>query len=244
VTPCYHPPVPRRCRPVPLLAALLVLLTGATAIAARAAEPQLADRVLAAVDGDPVLSSDVERTIALGLVDRREGETDRALRRRVLDGLVEQRLRVHEVERYGFGQVPVELIAEQVAAIRERFPSQEAFRQRLAALGMTMEGLEQLVAQQLQVLTYVDELLGARVFVGLEEIEAHYHRVLVPQLQRGGQAIPPLDEVREQIREVLRQERLNQELTSWTTDLRRRADVVEYFDRPERPLPPKVGQRP
>jgi hypothetical protein len=220
------------------------LLPGAAGSAARAAEPQLADRVIAVVDGDPVLDSDVGRAIELGLVERRDGETDRALRRRVLDGLVEQRLRVHEVERYGFGQVPVELIAEHVAAIRGRFPSEEVFRQRLSTLGMTLEGLEQLVAQQLQVLVYVDELLGARVFVGLEEIEAHYHRVLVPQLQRSGQAVPPLDDVREQIREVLRQERVNQELASWTTELRRRADVQDYFERPDRPLPPPVAQRP
>ena len=109
---------------------------------------------------------------------------------------------------------------------------------------MTGEGLEQLVAQQLQVLIYVDELLGARVFVGLEEIEAHYQRVLAPELRRTGQPVPPLDDVREQIREVLREQRLNEELAGWTAELRRKADVQDYFDRPDRPLPPKVGQRP
>jgi hypothetical protein len=211
---------------------------------APAAAAQLADRIVAVVDGDPVLDSDLERAIALGLVARQPGESEAQLRRRVLDGVIAQRLRVHAVERFGFEQVPVERIAEQVAAIRARFPSEQEFQRRLRQLGMPLEGLEQLVAQQLQVLVYVDELLGARVFVGLEEIEAHYERVLAPQLRRTGQPVPPLDEVREQIREVLRQERLNQELERWTAELRRQADVQDFLDAPRRELPPVAAQRP
>jgi len=227
---------------------IVVALACAIAPAPAGAAPRLADRIVAVVDGDPILQSDVERTLALGLVERRAGETPQQLRRRVLDGLVEQRLRVHEVERYGFDQVPVEMIAEQIDAIRARFPSEEAFRRGLADLGLQLAGLEQLVAQQLQVMVYVDELLGARVFVGVEEIEAHYERVLAPRLRREGEPVPPIEEVREEIREVLRQERLNEELARWTAELRREADVRDHLDAPvdvtQRPLPPKVGERP
>ena len=229
---------------LPAVLALACAIAPATAGAA----PRLADRIVAVVNGDPILQSDVERTLALGLVERRAGETPQQLHRRVLDGLIEQRLRVHEVERYGFEQVPVEMIAEQIDAIRARFPSEEAFRRRLADLGLQLAGLEQLVAQQLQVMVYVDELLGARVFVGVEEIEAHYERVLAPRLRRESEPVPPIEEVREEIREVLRQERLNEELARWTAELRREADVRDHLDAPvdvtQRPLPPKVGERP
>jgi peptidyl-prolyl cis-trans isomerase SurA len=226
----------------------VLALACAIAPAPAGAAPRLADRIVAVVNGDPILQSDVERTLALGLVERRADETPQQLRRRVLDGLVEQRLRVHEVERYGFEQVPVEMIAEQIDAIRARFPSEEAFRRRLADLGLQLAGLEQLVAQQLQVMVYVDELLGARVFVGVEEIEAHYERVLAPRLRREGRPVPPIEEVREEIREVLRQERLNEELARWTAELRREADVRDHLDAPvdvtQRPLPAKFGERP
>ncbi len=225
-----------------------LLLVAASAGAAATPPPAasgatLRDRTLAVVDGDPILDSDVDRALALAAPPRAAGETDTDVRRRVLDGLIEERLRVHEVERYGFEQVPVELIAKQVDAIRARFPSEEAFRRRLQSLGMQLDGLQQLVAQQLQVMVYVDELLGARVFVGLEEIEAYYQQTLTPQLSAAGKPVPPLDEVREQIREVLRQQRLNDELQRWTAELRRRADVQDFFDRPQRPLPPKLGEK-
>jgi len=37
--------------------------------------------------------------------------------------------------------------------------------------------------------------------------------------------------VREKIREVLREQRLNEEIERWTEELRREADIEDYFDR-------------
>ena len=54
--------------------------------------------------------------------------------------------------------------------------------------------------------------------------------------------IPPVREVREAIRQVLREELLNEEIERWTDELRRDADVVDYFDREQRDLPPVVHQ--
>jgi hypothetical protein len=228
-----------------LLSSLSVVGPLLLAITPASAQPAatLRDRIVAVVDGDPLLQSDIDRALAFTAAEQGATAPGGERRRQVLDALIEERLRIHEVARYGFEQVPVDLIAKHVAAVRGRYPTEEAFRGRLQELGMTVEALEQLVAQQLQVLVYVDELLGARVFVGLEEIQAYYDQTLVPQLQAAGKPVPPLDDVREQIREVLRQQRLNEELTRWTADLRRRADVEDYFDRPQRTLPPKAGSK-
>jgi hypothetical protein len=90
------------------------------------------------------------------------------------------------------------------------------------------------------VLIYVEERLGARVFVGLEEIQHYYDEVLVPQLRKDSEPIPPIREVREPIRQVLREALLNEELERWTVELRRGADVIDYFDQERRDLPPIV----
>jgi hypothetical protein len=218
------------------LAALLVFLPLLQPLAT-AAQPKLADRILAVVDEDPVLASDVERAIGLGLAERQPGEDDRALRRRVLDELIEQRLRFHEVDRYGFTEVPVSEIEARFAEIRGRFASPAAFRARLAELGMDEDGVRNLVARQLMVLTYVEERLGVRVFVGLDEIRSYHESTLVPEMRRQGKAAPPLEEVRESIRAVLKEQRLNEELERWTEELRRQADVIDHFDSVHEQLP-------
>lgn len=226
--------------------ALLALLLSLPCLAA-GAQPApvqknvLQDRVLAVVDEDPILASDVDRVIKLGLIKPNAGEADAAFRRRVLDALVEERLRFHEIDRYGFEQVPVEEIEAQVARIRQNFPDDAAFRQALADVGLDVKSLRQLVARQLLVLAYVDERLGARVFVSLDDISRHYRNVLTPQMQRQGQSPPPLEDVRENIREVLKQQKLNQELENWTEDLRQEADIVIHgASAGEKPLPPVV----
>jgi peptidyl-prolyl cis-trans isomerase SurA len=214
----------------------------ATAPPAASAPATLRDRVLAVVDEDPILASDVERAIRLGLEQPRPGETDERFRRRVLDALIDQRLQFHEIDRFNFEQVPVDEIQKRVADIRSRFPDEAAFQKALKEVGLDAKALRQLVARQLLVLTYVDERLGARVFVGPDELNRYYREVLTPEMQKRGQQPPPLEDVREDIRETLKQQKMTQEMAKWTQELRTKADVAIYSlaQQANRPLPPVV----
>jgi len=229
-----------------LLFALAIAMPAPPAVAAQAPQnasaqtPELKDRVMAVVDEDPILASELERVIALGLVQPREGEGDVQFRRRILTGLIEERLRFHEIDRFGFEQVPVDMIERNVAQIRARFPNEEAYRKTLRDLRLSQQALRQLVARQLMVFTHVEEQLGPRVFVSLDDITAYHRNVLTPEMQKSGQRVPPLDEVRDQIRAVLKEQRLNEELAKWTEELRRAADIHVYFDKPADQLPPVV----
>jgi parvulin-like peptidyl-prolyl isomerase len=197
-------------------------------------EHQLRDRVVAVVDDEAVLWSEIEAVVALGLVPATRSRAD------VLDGLIEQRLRFQAAERFGPVQVSVERVEEQVAEIAARFESPEAFQRRLEASGFTEAELRQLVVRQLMVLNYVDEQLGARVFVSLDDIRTYFDEQLVPRLERTGDPVPPLDTVREDIRGVLKEERLNEEIERWTSELRLEADVQIFLDEEGEELPPLV----
>jgi len=226
---------------MPLLLIFALAIPSAAQSPAPAAQNVLQDRVLAVVDEDPILASDLARVIKLGLLQPNAGEADAQFRRRALDGLIEQRLQFHEIDRFGFEQVPVDEIAKQVAQIRSRFPDDASFQKALREVGLDPKKLNQLVARQLLVLTYVDERLGPRVFVSLDEINRYYRTVLVPEVQRQGKQAPPIEDVREDIREVLKQQKLTSEMEKWAQELRDKADVVVYPDPAAgAPLPPVV----
>lgn len=199
----------------------------------------LVDRVVAVVDEASILLSEIQDLIGLGLVERRPGESDAELIERVVDAVIEQRLRFLAVDRSGFERVPVAEIEERVAALEASFPSPEVYRRRLEELGMTAAEVRQLFARQIAVLAFVEERLGARVFVGLDDIRAYYRETLVPELEARGEPVPPLDEVREAIRAVLHEQRLAEEIERWTEELRREADVIVFPEPPEA-LPPLV----
>jgi len=222
------------------LAALCCLAPRPPLAAATEAPLELVDRIVSVVDDDPILLSEVERAIALGQVTTAAGDDARKTRRRALDQLIEQRLRYHEIERYGFETVSVQQVEAQVEQIRSRFAAPEEFARVLAALGLDEKGLRQLVARQLITLSYVEQRLGSRVFIGLEEISRYYDETFKPQLAQRGQPVPPLDDVREQIRGVLKEQRLNEEIGRWTAELRRQADVIDFLDREPAVPPGKV----
>lgn len=200
----------------------------------------LRDRIVALVDEDPILESEIDRAIVLGLYQANPGESQDAFRRRVLDALVNDRLRLHQIDRFGFVQVPIEEVQKNMAEIRNRFATEEEFQLALQQVGLSQRALRQLVVRQLMVLTFVEERLGPRVFVSLEDINDYYRKVLTPEMQRQGQPVPPIDQVREDIRLVLKEQKLTRELAAWTKELRNAADVNLYLDRPAGPLPPVI----
>jgi hypothetical protein len=207
----------------------VVLFLGVLPLAAAAAQEAVAiDRILAVVDEDPILVSEVDQVIGLGLFERQPEEPEEEFRSRVLTRLIEQRLRFHEIDRFGFSELPIGEVERQFAEFRESFGSAEEFAERLAELGLGETALKQLVAQQLMVVTYIEERLGPRVFVGMEDITAYYDEVLAAEMAAAGQPLPPIQEVREQIRDVLKQKRLNDEIERWTEELRQKADIEDY----------------
>lgn len=200
------------------------------------------DRIVAVVDDDPIFASDLERLITLGLVEREPDETDFELQRRVLDGLIDQRLHLHIVERYDFGPLPTAEIDRQVEALRRQSTHAGGLDAQLDALGMSEQTLRLLLGRQLQVLVYVEERLGPKVFVDPEEIRTYYHSTLTPAMVEQGVAVVPFDQVAEDIRSLLREERLNNEIDRWTQELRLEAEIIDLLDRAPRPLPPVVDR--
>ncbi len=229
---------------VSVAAVLATALAGLAAAQGPAALPgaELVDRILAVVNDDPILASDLDRVIGLDLAVRAAEESEQDFRRRVLDLLIDEKLRFQELDRFGFEEVPIEEVEEQFEAVRSRFRSEAEFERRLRKLGLDAQGLRQLIARQLMVLIYVDERLGPRVFVGLDEIRAYYNDVLTPELRSTGQSVPPIEAVREQIRAVVKEQRLNEEIERWTDELRLEADIADYFDAPREQLPARVVQ--
>jgi peptidyl-prolyl cis-trans isomerase SurA len=217
----------------------LTLLSGVSFPSlAQSREP--VDRILAVVDDDPILASEIGQIISLKIVDRETNEDDKAFHRRVLDLMIDQKLRFHEVDRFGFADVPIDAVEEELEKIRRDLGGDNALEQSLKEVDLSIQDLRQILARQVMVLIYVEERLGARVFVGLDDIQQYYDDILVPDLVERGEPIPPIQEVREPIRALLREQRMNEEFETWTVNLRAEADVEDFFDSRYSELPPLV----
>ena len=105
---------------------------------------------------------------------------------------------------------------ETMKSVRQKFPDQQSYRAALQSLGMT----EQQVLRRLEVyqrtLQMINNRLRPAAFPEPNEIDDYYKKIFVPEYAREKSGPPPaLDQVREQIREILVQKKMNALLDEW-----------------------------
>lgn len=193
----------------------LALVTAAPAIA------DTVDRIAAVIDQQVLTVSEVGQMAEIRFFAREAGQSVDDYRRAILDSLIAQTLRLRDVERFGAPDIPADAIETRLQEIQGRFASPEEFAQALVRAELTVDDVRTLIKRQLQVETYILERFAPLVFVSNEEIEAYYRT----RWQRQSVA---LAQARDQIREILRSERLARDIERWTGRLRLQANVDVY----------------
>jgi hypothetical protein len=202
----------------------LVLLMAGEALAAATT----VDRIAALVDRQVLTVSEVSQMVELRFFPRKAKQSEDEYRRDVLDSLIAQALRYRDVERFGAQEISKDAIEARLHDIAARFPNPTDFEAATARTELTLDEIRGLVNRQLQVEAYIQERFSPLVFVSTDEIEAYYRGPWSAQRRERGLAIPPLAEVVDEIRQLLKASRLQTEIQKWTDQLRSRANVDIY----------------
>ena len=196
-------------------------------LAAEAGSAVTIDRIAAVIDKQVLTVSEVSQMVELRFFPRRSTDEDDH-RRDVLDLLIAQLLRFRDVERFGAQDIPRDSIEARLGEIQARFATPEEFVAALTRAELTLDELRALIKRQLQVEAYIQERFAPLIFIPNEEIEAYYAGTWSRARRERGLPIPPLTEVREEIRTLMRSTRLQGDIERWTDQLRQRANVDVY----------------
>ena len=77
---------------------------------------------------------------------------------------------------------------------------------------------------------FVDFRFRSFVLATEQEIQRYYDERLVSEIRRKGLVPPPLDQVRDKISEILKQQKIDTELDRWLSAARQRAEVVQLAE--------------
>jgi peptidyl-prolyl cis-trans isomerase SurA len=201
---------------------VLILLSVATVHAATV------DRIAAIIDRQVVTVSEIGQLATIRLIPRQAGQSEDNYRREILDVLIAQALRYRDVERFGAPDVTKDSIEARLLDIQKRFASPAEFEAAVARAELTLDEVRALVKRQLQVEAYIQERFAPMIGVSNDEIETYYRGTWSQQRRQRGLPIPPLNEVNEEIRTLLRAGRLQTEINKWTAQLRARTNVDVY----------------
>lgn len=202
-----------------------VTVVTALLAATNAAAQNVIDRIAAVVDQQVITVSEINQMVAIRFFPRRISASDDDYRHDVLEALIAQALRLRDVQRFGMQDVPRDSIEARVQEMQKRFASPADFSSAVQHAELSMDDLRALVRRQLQVESYIQERFAPLIFVGSEDIRSYYDTTWSQQRRERGLPIPPLSQVREEVRTLLKSSRLQNEIDQWTARLRANANV-------------------
>ncbi len=151
-----------------------------------------------------------------------EGTPDKAKQEAVLSRLISQKLLAEQMRSSARESKNGEKMAkETLDSVRKKFASEATYLSALQSLGMTEPQVLKRLELYQRTLRMIDNRLRPSAVPDPSEVEDYYKKTFVPEYakQHAG-APPPLDDVREQIREILVQKKMNQLLSNWLERLR------------------------
>jgi hypothetical protein len=203
----------------------IVLLFALVLAPARAAT---VDRIAAVIDQQVLTVSEVNQMAEVRLFPRTAGKSEDDYRHDILESLIAQALRDRDVERFGAQDISKDSIEARLAEIQRRFASPGELDAALVRAELTLDELRTLIKRQLQVEAYIQERFAPLTFVANDDIATYYNGPWRQQRTARGLPIPPLNDVREEIRTLIRSRQLDQQIETWTAQLRARANVDVY----------------
>jgi peptidyl-prolyl cis-trans isomerase SurA len=234
------------------------MLTEAIAQDAQAATPVVIDKVVAVVNNQAILASDLDNEIRLSVLDPNRGGQGVLTRAHALNqligrDLIQQQIRQDDAQAALPSQAEVndritEIRRQLPNCVRENCATEAGWKAFLAAHGLSQPRVENYLRYRMEILRFIEQRFRQGVSISQREIETYYHDTLLPQYATG-ETRPPLDQVSSRIQEILLQQRVNVMFDEWLDNLRKQGGV-EVLDpalgagNPETPASTTPAQAP
>ena len=195
--------------------------------------PQELDSVVAVVNNQAILASDLDFEMhvfkLLPIGSRRDLTPANSLERLTTRALIEQQ--ILQQDPHGMDVTQKELndsldeLRQNLPACKQRDCTTEAgWASYLATLGLTPNRVAEYWARRMAVLRFIEMRFRSGIRVTPEEIAAYYKDSFVPKYAKPEDA-PPLEKISPRIQEILLQQRVNLLLNDWLKSLQDQGQV-------------------
>jgi hypothetical protein len=208
-----------------------------------AAEGAEVDRVVAIVNGELILDSDVDRERRFAAL-LPYGETSGPYSRKAaIERLINRDLILQQVQLQPRNEITQEAASRDLDALRTSIPTcreyhcetQAGWGKFLATEGFTEESLTSLWRERMEVLAFIELRFRMGIKITPEEIREYYQKTMLPQYAALHVTPPPMRTIASRIQEVLLQQRVSKLLDDWLDSLRAQGTVVVLHPGEEAP---------
>ena len=198
----------------------------------------LIDRVVAVVNGEVILESDVDeerRLVAFQPVTDPDGmfKRDKAIER-----LIDRRLLLQQAALQPHKSTTDAAVASEIATLRQAIPACRAARCEtdagwtyyMAEQGITEAELESYLRDRMEALAFVELRFRSGARISAAEIKTYYEQSMLPEYERRHVKPPSLESLSDRIQAVLLEQRVSGLLSDWLKSLRAQGTVQIVAD--------------
>jgi hypothetical protein len=187
---------------------------------------QVVDRIVARVENDIILLSDIRALQRYQEFLDGKSKDDNA----TLDLLIDQWIVRSEAQVSGFPQPTEAEIDRGVGRVVKSFASRQEYEARKKQSGLSDADIRKMVASQLYLSNYLDSRFRPSAQIDEKAIEDFYQNSLIPRAKARGQEPPTLDASRDIIQEALIESDVNEQTDRWLKESRARLHVQKFLD--------------
>ena len=201
---------------------------------AGATKPVVLDRVVAIINGDVLLESDVQEELDFAKLEPVGIPTGSDSLRRAARRLINRTLILQQMKEQQQGlNISDSDIEKQLEETRKNLPACSAYdceteagwKAFLAANNLSESDVVDHWRQRMQILRFIDVRFRAGIRISTQEVTDYYQKSIVPSYQKQKQKLPTEEALAPRIREVLLQQHVNELLRDWLQTLRAEGSV-------------------
>jgi len=201
-------------------AAAIALLLAVLAAGVASAQ-EVIDRIVARLDTDIILLSDVRELARYQQFADGKSETDAE----ILDRLIDQYIVKTEAKAALFPVPTDEDVNRSLQRLKRTFSSPEEYEERKKQSGLSDDDIRKILRSQTYLSNYLDSRFRASIQISDKAIQDFYETRVVPRAKTRGQAPPTLDAAHDFIQEALVQRAINEQADKWLKESRARVHV-------------------
>jgi hypothetical protein len=186
---------------------------------------ELLDRIVARIDNDVILLSDVRLLSRYQLLVEGKSEGDAE----ILDRLIDQWIIRNEANAARTPQPADGDIERALQRLVQGFSSEEDFQARRKLAGLSEPDIRRVTADQLFLNSYLDARFRPTVQVDEQAIRDFYKNSLIPRAQARGTNPPTLEAAHDYIQEALIQRGINEQADRWLNESHGRLRVTKML---------------
>lgn len=217
-----------------IVAALAASIAEARAQASQTTGPVVLDSVVAVVNRQPILASELDEEMRLFVLDPGRAGRQSLTRQRALELLISRTLIQQQIRREDLpaAQPTPDEISSRLAEMRKELPAcvhqncstETGWKTFLAAHDLTPDRVDAYFRMRIEILRFIEQRFRPGIRISQQDIENYYRDTLLPQYSPG-ETVPPLERVSPRIEEVLLQQQVTVLFDEWLTNLRKQGDV-------------------